>query len=83
MNLPSTLRAAIRRPARVAGLLLLPLALAASAPGALADDVKGVPGGPMQRTREVLQASNRIVTGEGDRNAKLAKLKEQIGRAHV
>jgi phospholipid transport system substrate-binding protein len=67
-----------RGPARAAALLLLPLALAAGASRARADDVKGVPGGPMQRTREVLEASNRIVTGEGDRNAKLAKLKEML-----
>ncbi len=67
-----------RRPARAAALLLLATALAAAATSALADDVKGVPGGPMQRTREVLEASNRIVTGEGDRNGKLAKLKELL-----
>ncbi|MFM8410982.1 MAG: phospholipid-binding protein MlaC [Alphaproteobacteria bacterium] len=77
--MPSCLpRDAFRRRARAAILVLVSLALAASASRALADDVKGVAGGPMQRTREVLQTSNRIVTGEGDRNAKLAKLKDLL-----
>ncbi|MFM7142739.1 MAG: hypothetical protein ACKO2K_12595, partial [Alphaproteobacteria bacterium] len=61
--MPSCLpRDAFRRRARAAILVLVSLVLAASASRAFADDVKGVPGGPMQRTREVLQASNRIVT---------------------
>lgn len=40
-----------------------------------AEDVAGQPGGPMARTREILTASNRIVTGPGDRPAKLVQLK--------
>lgn len=43
-------------------------AIAASAPTA----------GAMERTREVLEASNRIVTGPGDRNQKLAALKDLL-----
>lgn len=66
------------RPARAVASLLLAAVLVAPAPPARADEVRGVPGGPMERTREVLQASNRIVTGEGDRNAKLAKLKDLL-----
>lgn len=41
-------------------------------------DVQGVPGGPMARTREVLTASNKIVTGPGDRNQKLQQLKDLL-----
>ena len=78
MNSVRTRKPTARRPVRIAALLLLFLGIATSAGRARADDVKGVPGGPMQRTREVLQSSNRIVTGEGDRNAKLARLKELL-----
>jgi ABC-type transporter MlaC component len=36
------------------------------------------PGGPLERTREVLTASNRIVTGTADQNQKLAELKDLL-----
>lgn len=36
------------------------------------------PGGPMQKTRSILEASNRIVTGPGDRDRKLASLKDLL-----
>ena len=36
------------------------------------------PVGPMQKTRSILEASNRIVTGPGDRDRKLASLKELL-----
>lgn len=34
--------------------------------------------GPMEQTRQILTTSNTIVTGEGDRDAKLAQLKELL-----
>lgn len=37
-----------------------------------------VAGGPMAKTRSILQASNKIVTGPGDREQKLAALKELL-----
>jgi ABC-type transporter MlaC component len=36
------------------------------------------PGGPMEKTRTILQASNKIVTGPGSRDEKLVKLKELL-----
>jgi phospholipid transport system substrate-binding protein len=79
LNVNATTRLpAARRFARPVAILLAALALAGAATRASADDVEGVPGGPMRRTREVLQTSNRIVTGEGDRNAKLVRLKELL-----
>lgn len=36
------------------------------------------PGGPMQTTQKILKSSNAIVTGAGDRDAKLEKLKELL-----
>jgi phospholipid transport system substrate-binding protein len=43
-------------------------------PGAAAE----VSGGPMAKTRSILEASNKIVTGPGDREQKLAALKEML-----
>lgn len=37
-----------------------------------------VDGGPMETTQKVMASSNRIVTGEGDRDAKLVSLKELL-----
>jgi ABC-type transporter MlaC component len=36
------------------------------------------PGGPMAKTRSILEASNKIVTGPGDREQKLVALKELL-----
>jgi ABC-type transporter MlaC component len=36
------------------------------------------PGGPMEKTQTILQASNRIVTGPGTRDEKLVKLKDLL-----
>lgn len=36
------------------------------------------PGGPMETTQKILKSSNAIVTGPGDRDAKLEKLKELL-----
>jgi ABC-type transporter MlaC component len=36
------------------------------------------PGGAMEKTRSILQASNKIVTGPGSRDEKLVKLKELL-----
>lgn len=47
--------------------------------GATAHDAFAyVAGGPMQTTQKILDASNGIVTGPGDRDAKLEKLKELL-----
>jgi phospholipid transport system substrate-binding protein len=43
-------------------------------------NAKGVPGGPLETTREILTASNKIVVGGGDRNQKLAQLKDLLRR---
>ncbi|MEY4951211.1 MAG: hypothetical protein RL698_3422 [Pseudomonadota bacterium] len=59
-------------------LLVLALLCGGIVAPARAEDVAGLAGGPMQRTREVLQESNRIVTGPGDRNAKLVRLKDLL-----
>ena len=55
--------------ALVIGLLLFVLSGTASA---------YVAGGPMEKTRSILEASNKIVTGPGDREQKLAALKELL-----
>lgn len=53
-------------------LIAVTLALASSlATGAAAY----APGGPMETTQKILKSSNAIVTGPGDRDAKLEKLK--------
>jgi phospholipid transport system substrate-binding protein len=36
------------------------------------------PGGPMEKTRTILEASNKIVTGPGTRDEKLVKLKDLL-----
>jgi ABC-type transporter MlaC component len=55
-----------------AGLALW-LAMATVAGGA-----SYAPGGPMEKTRTILEASNEIVTGPGSRDEKLVKLKELL-----
>ncbi len=68
--------------ALVAGVVLAGAPLGGAATVAAAQEegggAVGVAGGPLERTREVLQASNRIVTGIGDRNQKLAQLKDLL-----
>lgn len=70
--------ARVVRPRWSARMLAAAIAVAVAAGTAVpggAEEVVGTPGGPLARTREVLQASNGIVTGPGDRSAKLVKLK--------
>jgi len=43
-----------------------------------AEKAKAASGGPLERTRQVLTESNRIVTGPDDRNQKLVKLKDLL-----
>ena len=50
----------------------------ATAPAWAEEDVVAVPGGPLEKTRKILEASNAIVTGPGDRNQKLAALKDLL-----
>jgi ABC-type transporter MlaC component len=70
-----------RRPAAFA-LAVVAVALLATAaaisPARAVDAVRGIPDGPLERTREVLTESNRIVTGPGDRNQKLVQLKDLL-----
>ncbi len=54
-------------------LAVFVLAASVARPGAAS-----APLGPMAQTRAILEASNRIVTGEGDRNEKLAALKRLL-----
>lgn len=59
---------------RVWAMVLTLVALVATA-----RDVRAyVAGGPMQTTQKILRASNGIVTGPGDRDAKLEKLKDLL-----
>ena len=46
--------------------------------GALEARAAEVPGGPMAKTRSILEASNEIVKGSGDREQKLVKLKNLL-----
>ena len=62
-----------------AGCLVVALGgLSGTPPAWPAEQVTGAPGGPLERTRQVLTESNRIVKGPGDRNQKLVELKDQL-----
>src|SRR5262249_7580824 len=63
----------------VCSLLVLGGVLAAAAAGG-EGNAKGAPGGPLETTREILPASDKIVVRTGDRNQKLAQLKDLLKR---
>jgi phospholipid transport system substrate-binding protein len=62
--------------ATIAAALGLALCALALPPSSVAGEP--VAGGPMAKTRTILEASNKIVTGPGDRERKLAALKDLL-----